>query len=953
MDMEMIQYHPTTLQGNGLLITEGARGEGAHLYNAQGERFMEKYAPNKMELASRDVVSRAEQTEINEGRGFPDGTVALDITVVPRKRIHEALREIVMVGRDFAGVDITKEPIHIKPGNHYIMGGVKTDVDGQTDDPRPLRRRRGGLRLGPRRQPPGRQLAARHADLRRPLGRARRAQRAQGRIRCPSPREASLDDEDDDASARSSAATGSGRRVSEIKAELGATMDKYVAVFRDEAGPQQALEIVRRLKEEAKTVAIDDKGTVFNQDVLGAIELGFMLDNAEAIVLGAIERKESRGAQFRTDYPGAQRRGVAQAHRHHARRRTSPKISYSDGDDDASGSPRNATLLMDPMPTTRSRSAASTPSPGEPRLLAGLRRRARARALGARRHPPGARTTQDGSIGIRCSCQAAICGSCGVRINGKSRAGLQHAARRRGRGRRDDGRRDRRRADGQHARDQGPDRRHGRGPLEEGPARRAVAAARGRPARARVHRPARVDDRHHPVDGLHPLRRLRVGLPVAGGRPRVHRPGRARQGLPLRRRPARRATEDRLRDLAEDPHGIYDCTHCFACVEVCPKDVAPMNQIMRLRRRATDDYEIKDRNNGYGHEKAFATSSRSGARCTRRSCCRARSARAAGQGPVDAGGGQAAARRCRPPCAGSHPARSRPARRCCHHKLPDQKNVRRIYKEIESKDERLELNLYIVGEDRRGRGARPKGGQESMKVAYWPGCVSRGFTPELHGSMELVAPKLDLELVELDRANCCGAGVIAEHNQELADTLNARTFAMAQGVDGAGGMMNICSTCQGAQSECQERLDADADYREHINAHLDARGPATTSATARGGTRTSSGCSSRRSASTSCSEQVVRPLDGPARSRRSTAATSCARPAGSATRSTPTATVPRAGDRGARRRAGRLRRQPQVLRLPGHHDEQGRPRCARPAATWPTRSTPAPTAWSRRARSAT
>ena len=95
-----------------------------------------------------------------------------------------------------------------------------------------------------------------------------------------------------------------------------------------------------------------------------------------------------------------------------------------------------------------------------------------------------------------------------------------------------------------------------------------------------------------------------------------------------------------------------------------------------------------------------------------------------------------------------------------------------------------------------------------MRLAYWPGCVSRGFTPELHGSMEKVAPLLDLELVELDRANCCGAGVIAEHNQELVDSLNARTFAMAQGVDGAAGMMNICSTCQGAQSECQQRLDA-------------------------------------------------------------------------------------------------------------------------------------------------
>jgi succinate dehydrogenase / fumarate reductase cytochrome b subunit len=111
-----------------------------------------------------------------------------------------------------------------------------------------------------------------------------------------------------------------------------------------------------------------------------------------------------------------------------------------------------------------------------------------------------------------------------------------------------------------------------------------------------------------------------------------------------------------------------------------------------------------------------------------------------------------------------------------------------------------------------------------MKLAYWPGCVSRGFTPELHGSVDLVAPKLGLELVELDRANCCGAGVIAEHNQELADTLNARTFAMAQGVEGAAGMMNICSTCQGAQTECQERLDADSGYRETINGTLAAEG---------------------------------------------------------------------------------------------------------------------------------
>ena len=138
----------------------------------------------------------------------------------------------------------------------------------------------------------------------------------------------------------------------------------------------------------------------------------------------------------------------------------------------------------------------------------------------------------------------------------------------------------------------------------------------------------------------------------------------------------------------------------------------------------------------------------------------------------------------------------------------------------------------------------PRG--DAVKVAYWPGCVSRGFTPELHGSMALVAERLGIELVELDRANCCGAGVIAEHNQELADTLNARTFAMAQKTGLS--MMNICSTCQGAQSECQERLDADSAYRAHINEVLAAEGLALRARAST--TRTSSGCWSRTTGST-------------------------------------------------------------------------------------------------------
>jgi succinate dehydrogenase / fumarate reductase flavoprotein subunit len=300
MDMEMVQYHPTTLQGNGLLITEGARGEGAHLYNAEGERFMEKYAPNKMELASRDVVSRAEQTEIDEGRGFDDGTVHLDITKVPRKRIHEALREIVMVARDFAGVDITKEPVPIKPGNHYVMGGIKTDTDGQSPVPGLYAAGEtacvsvhGGNRLG------ANSLLDTLIFGRRAGAHAAREAKA---MAMPSAAYSQLQDEER-AMEEIRARDRTGRRISELKADLGRVMDAKVAVFRDEEGLKEALEVVKRLQEEAKTVAVDDKGTVFNQDVLNAVELGFMIDNAEAVVMGALERKESRGAQYRTDYP--------------------------------------------------------------------------------------------------------------------------------------------------------------------------------------------------------------------------------------------------------------------------------------------------------------------------------------------------------------------------------------------------------------------------------------------------------------------------------------------------------------------------------------------------------------------------------------------------------------------------------------------------------------------------
>ncbi len=301
MDMEMIQYHPTTLAKKGFLITEGARGEGAHLLNAQGERFMERYAPNKMELASRDVVSRAEQSEINEGRGFPDGTVALDITVVPRKRIHEALREIVLVGRDFAGVDITHEPIRIKPGNHYTMGGIKTDIDGATSIPGLYAAGEvacvsvhGGNRLGA------------NSLLDTLIFGRRSGQHAAARakrVEVGRPSQAVLADAERQVSELVGRDRGNGRRVSELRTELGETMDGHVAVFRTGEGIQTALETVKRLQEESRTAYIDDRGAVFNQDVLAAFELGFMLDCAECTCIAALHRTESRGAQYRTDFP--------------------------------------------------------------------------------------------------------------------------------------------------------------------------------------------------------------------------------------------------------------------------------------------------------------------------------------------------------------------------------------------------------------------------------------------------------------------------------------------------------------------------------------------------------------------------------------------------------------------------------------------------------------------------
>ncbi|MBI4298220.1 MAG: FAD-binding protein [Chloroflexi bacterium] len=299
MDMEMVQYHPTTLKGSGVLITEGARGEGAYLLNAKGERFMERYAPNMMELASRDVVSRSEQTELNEGRGI-DGCVLLDCRHLGEKVIKERLLQIMEIAADFADIDIMKQPIPIRPGMHYQMGGIKTDVNGATPIPGLYAAGEcacvsvhGGNRLGA------------NSLLDTVIFGRRSGEAAAERAHQVSHRNVvdsySLRDEETIKSLLSR--EGNGDSVAHIRLEMGKAMDQHLGVFRNSEGMETALNQIEQLKERYRKVPVQDKGKVFNTDLIFALELGFMLDCAEAIVVSALERKESRGAQSRLDYP--------------------------------------------------------------------------------------------------------------------------------------------------------------------------------------------------------------------------------------------------------------------------------------------------------------------------------------------------------------------------------------------------------------------------------------------------------------------------------------------------------------------------------------------------------------------------------------------------------------------------------------------------------------------------
>ncbi len=298
-DMEFMQFHPTTLAANGVLVTEAARGEGGYLLNKDGDRFMSKYAPNKLELASRDVVSRAAATEIMEGRGI-DGCVMLDLRHLGRECIMERLPQIRELAMAFAGTDPIIEPIPIRPGAHYHMGGVHVDIWGAAPHMPGLFAAgecacvsvHGANRLGGNSLLEAVVFGARAGEAS-----ATYAQEHSAAPKVPSNAATETQQRIEGLLAREK-----GPRQSEIRDELADVMQVKVGVYRSGPVLEEAKRTVVKLKERFEGVIVDDKGKTFNTDLIHTIETGYLLDLADCMVSGAIARTESRGAHSRTDF---------------------------------------------------------------------------------------------------------------------------------------------------------------------------------------------------------------------------------------------------------------------------------------------------------------------------------------------------------------------------------------------------------------------------------------------------------------------------------------------------------------------------------------------------------------------------------------------------------------------------------------------------------------------------